>query len=809
MSFTPGQFIYHNKYEILALIGEGSFARVWKAREPGFADRLVAIKELKREELTPEEVRKAELRFGLETQIARAMREHNVPSVVLTNTVEVLPESGEKLLVMDFMPGGSLEGRIRRQPEGMPLLEALNITLTICAALASFHALPIMRPVHRDIKPSNILFDAGGRARLADFGVAQVQGYTIVGSRTLGTAENQPGTLEYMSPEQANSRDYVRPAADVFALGCVLFEMLTGQLYKRQRTGTPPSAFRPELPKRLDALLAGALAENPDDRFQSAEALAGALQSVHDEMVAEQKRREQISDLHRRAEDALTGKDFAAARQAVVAWLALSPGDSRALGLRARIDTAEREAALASEIAGYRATFETALNNENWSAARAALANWERVAPGDPELAAAGKRLTQAEADAKLRARIAEVQRKARAAIDAGKREPALSAAREWQRLEPHNPAMQETLMAAEALPRGTGKSRAWLLGVTGAVLALIVFAWGLYAVTGGGTDEETPAPTKLAASSSSDATATPEPLVALDATKTLDPAVPPTSAVVGDTWERPADGMTMVFVPAGSFLMGSDSGDSEADDDEFPQHEVTLDGFWIDRTEVTGVQFGQFVSETGHVTTAETEGWSYVFTGSNWEETDGADWQHPAGPGSDLSGLAQHPVLHISWYDADAYCEWAGARLPTEAEWEYAARGPEGNRFPWGDDFDGDIVNFCDANCEFDWAYAAYDDGWAQTAPVGSYLAGASWVGVLDMAGNVWEWVQDWYDSYDSSPAENPAGPTSGDFKVLRGGSWFNRSRHVRSAYRLTDQPGIRHVIIGFRCASPQAVGS
>jgi len=268
---------------------------------------------------------------------------------------------------------------------------------------------------------------------------------------------------------------------------------------------------------------------------------------------------------------------------------------------------------------------------------------------------------------------------------------------------------------------------------------------------------------------------------------------------------------MTMIYAPAGSFLMGSAAGDPEADDDEVPEHEVTLDGFWIDRTEVTNAQFALFVDATGHETTAEVEGWSWVYDGDTWAATNGADWRHSAGPNSDLAGLEQHPVLHVSWYDSEFYCEWAGGRLPTEAEWEYAARGSDGNDYPWGDDFDGELTNFCDANCPFDHADDAYDDGYAQTAPAGSYSGGASWIGALDMAGNAWEWVHDWYDGeyYDSSPSINPTGPADGSFKVLRGGGWYYTSVDLRSADRYQTQPGGRYDLYGFRCAVPQALDS
>lgn len=273
-------------------------------------------------------------------------------------------------------------------------------------------------------------------------------------------------------------------------------------------------------------------------------------------------------------------------------------------------------------------------------------------------------------------------------------------------------------------------------------------------------------------------------------------------SAQAGDirTVSRGGVEVEQVFVPAGSFMMGSVDGF----DDERPVHEVTLDAFWIDRTEVTNAQFEMFVAVTGFQTTAERVGGGDTYTDNGWEYTAGADWRHPQGPASNLDGLGRQPVVLVSWDDATAFCEWADGRLPTEAEWEYAARGPDSLVYPWGDAFDGARLNFCDQNCPSDWADQTVDDGYEFTAPVGSYSNGVSWAGAFDMAGNVWEWVNDWYDSgYNgNSPGDNPTGPDSGLYRVLRGGAWYNVVDYARSAERFSNLPGYRNSSTGFRCA-------
>ena len=261
-----------------------------------------------------------------------------------------------------------------------------------------------------------------------------------------------------------------------------------------------------------------------------------------------------------------------------------------------------------------------------------------------------------------------------------------------------------------------------------------------------------------------------------------LTPSGPPADASLGDTWTRPEDGTVMVYVPGGTFLMGSAEGDPDTDHDEFPQHPVTLDGFWIDQTEVTNAQYALCVPD------GECERLGFA---------DNA-----------LYNGDDQPVVTITWYDATAYCESVGARLPTEAEWEYAARGEQRSIYVWGNEFDCTRGNFDDTyESEFD-GYVVPGgegcDGYAITAPVGSFPDGASWCGALDMAGNAWEWVEDWHGTYPATAQVNPIGPAEGENKVVRGGGWDSNHTQVRTAYRLDlfIRPGISYDFIGFRCA-------
>ena len=256
-----------------------------------------------------------------------------------------------------------------------------------------------------------------------------------------------------------------------------------------------------------------------------------------------------------------------------------------------------------------------------------------------------------------------------------------------------------------------------------------------------------------------------------------------PLEAALGDTWQRPSDGMVMVYVPAGDFEMGSMDGRP----DEQPVHTVALDAFWMDRTEVTNAQYAQCVAAGACAPPSDDRSYG---RSSYYGDAD----------------FANYPVVYVDWFQATAYCMWAGGQLPSEAQWEYAARGPEGYVFPWGNAFDGAHLNYCDDSCPFDWADRAGQDGSADTAPVASYPAGASWCGALDMAGNVWEWVADWYGKYPSGRQVNPTGPSSGAQRVLRGGGFDYLQAFVRAANRGLDSPSRHYYHTGFRCvmASP-----
>jgi len=245
--------------------------------------------------------------------------------------------------------------------------------------------------------------------------------------------------------------------------------------------------------------------------------------------------------------------------------------------------------------------------------------------------------------------------------------------------------------------------------------------------------------------------------------------------------------GARMLFVPGGLFRMGTDDGENN----EGPAHLVRLDPYFIDETEVTNAQYALCV-EDGACNPPIRRGATY----------------HPSYYGD--AAYDDYPVIFVSWYDAHTFCQWRDARLPSEAEWEMAAAFNPGEAavltYPWGDAFNGTQLNFCDVNCPLDKRDGSVDDGHRDTAPVGSYPDGRSPIGAYDMAGNVMEWVSDWYDPryYETSTDINPLGPPEGEFKALRGGSWLSSAAEAGLVARSSFDPTVARANLGFRCAAP-----
>ena len=262
-----------------------------------------------------------------------------------------------------------------------------------------------------------------------------------------------------------------------------------------------------------------------------------------------------------------------------------------------------------------------------------------------------------------------------------------------------------------------------------------------------------------------------------------------------------------MVPIPGGTFAMGTDHGMAF----EGPVHRVGVHPFWMDRCAVTNQEFARFVAATGHRTESEKQGWSGVFDPAvgEWRPVEGADWRHPEGPSSSIAGRDDQPVVQVSWNDAEAFARWAGKRLPTEAEFEWAARGGRaGAEYAWGDTLRPGGRHMANT---WQGHFPEHDegrDGYARIAPVGRFPPNG--YGLLDITGNVWEWTSDWFSEDYFRHAEgavDPTGPASGTEKAIRGGSWMCSANYC-AGYRVAARQhtpvdsGLNN--LGFRCVKP-----
>lgn len=653
-------------YQIVAALGEGGMAAVYKAYQPAM-ERFVAIKVLPRQYAQdPDFV----ARFKREAKLLAQLQHPDILPVFDFGEAD-----GYTYLVMPLLQSGSLTSWLKGQPLAWPLIHQIITQLGEALHYAHTHGL-----IHRDVKPSNVLLDESGNCLLSDFGLARM---TESASKITNTGAIL-GTPAYMAPEQGSGQN-IDARSDLYALGVILYELITGRVPYRAETPVAvifkhiqdplPSAreYNPNIPEAVERVLLKSLAKRPEDRFQ-------------------------------------TGADFVRALQA-------------------------------------------------------ALPNTAPTAT-DIEL-----------------------------------------------------PKSFETMMASTLPPQTNGRRKApawvWLVATfvgTICILGGIGLAVGAF-LTGNLPMPNAAGPTATA--SLAIAAVQPSP-TRLPATATASPSPAPTPTPtatlgIGSIRRAGPDGMEQVFVPAGEFTLGLSETERQllislcptcnpaSLENAVPQRRVYLDAYWIDRTEITNAQFATFVAATGFVTIAEQKQNSYVYDAITKESNylPLANWRTPKGEGSSIVGQDNFAVTQMSWVDADAYCRWAGRRLPTEAEWEKAARGPQNYLFPWG-------------NTPPTFEALNYDLSHNGPVAVGSYPSGVSAYGALDMAGNVWEWTSDYYAKtyYQEAPASNPRGPATGEGYTFRGGSWFSNGLGkiflVTAVGRLWNKPEIRSDVLGFRCVSP-----
>jgi len=665
------------RYHIIEPLGQGGMATVYRA----FDTRLecdVAVKFIRMERLTREETEKTLKRFEREAKELARLTHPNIVKVT-----DFGKYKGTPYLVMEYLPGGTL-----KQYAGKPVLydQAARLLAPVGRALEYAHEENL---IHRDVKPGNILLTARGQPMVSDFGIAKI--LDVEGGSTLTSTNVAIGTPEYMAPEQWLNQ--VSAQSDIYALGIVFYELVTGQrpytadtpaavFLKQSNDPLPrPRSFVPGLPEEVEKVLYKALAKKPEERYASMGEFAAALEGLVSPARPVQPPQPEVFEA-----------------------VAMHPE-----ALAAAFKPSELE-----------------------------ILQTEKTRPGIP------------------------VAPPAASTPAAGVVEP-----------PPADSGIIPVSLPAETAPAGLPVSR-WVWTAVGVIVLL-----GLAALAGWGISKYTFSPElkqtaqALAGLSVKSTPALPGPTLSQ-----MVPATPiltlwPTQGV-GSTKISPKEGMLQVYVPAGEFLMGSNKAkDSQAGSDELPQHTVYLNAFWIDRTEVTNAQYARCVA-SGQCTPPSNTG---SYTRSSYYGNSQYD---------------DYPVIYVDWNQAQAYCTWAGNRLPSEAEWEKAARGVDGGIYPWGEFApEQSLLN--------------YNQNKGDTTAVGSYSSKASPYGALNMAGNVWEWVNDWYSDsfYQQSPARNPTGPATGTSRVLRGGSWFSYVRYVRSADRSGAYPGYGSDDFGFRCAA------
>jgi len=845
LALKPGSLILNGKYRVEEFLGQGAFAQVYRVHHLELkADRAVKVVSRDTPGVGSTVLDYFRARFRQEAQLG-ARLDH--PHVIRIYDFE--EAEGQLYLVMECAGGGSL-ARLLKEHGPLPVEEAVRLTLEAAAGLEVLHKLGA---VHRDVKPSNLLLDAGGHLKLADLGLAQLPGGLSQRSLAGSLAPSHPGTPEYMSPEQEATSGFLTVSSDVYSLGCVLFELLTGRLWKQAMAEVEDVRdLRPKVPEGVAVVLARMLRDQPGRKKGDADDLSkryltmGAVRQVLQEAQRVEEQRARWQQLYQQAKGALARQDTGAGIAALQNLLAEAPdyadaaallGDARAAQHRQEVieqltrqtrrqqqagdwegmkETARQLQSLSEQAA--RPFLEALAVQEQARAARwahlydqgkqalelqdyaGAIASLQGLLAEAPDYRDAARLLADVRQTARRQQTIEELMERAQRLQQAGEwpslqavvqqLQPlseraarpfveALAAEEERQRAEAARSERERQLAATRHIPpepgrpaaqpvarRRSGSGWLWRVGVLGAGLVAVwlmkpqllqpLLGGMRPALTPSAAGVATPTPTRLAARVATQA-------------RPAGTVVPVVSAIR----VREADGMVMVYVPAGEFLMGSPAG--EGNDDEHPQHQVYLDGYWIDRTEVTNAQYGKCV-EAGACRAASC--------------ADNGDFNR-----------AEQPVICVDWNQAAAYCQWAGGRLPTEAEWEKAASGTDGRTYPWGNQ---------EATCQ----YAVMNDGsgtgcgQGKTWPVGNKPAGASPYGALDMAGNVWEWGADWYgaDYYSRSPARNPVGPDSGQYRVLRGGSWggsWNGDQDsVRAAYRGRYDPSNARDYIGCRCS-------
>lgn len=835
---NTSNFAYHEgrtfgKYSLESMVGRGGMAEVYKSRHPDL-DREVAIKIL-HPYLT--DTTDFVERFRREARAAAALRHPNIIQIFDFDVTE----DGLYYMVMEFINGQSFADYLQQRSGPLPQAKALDLYQQICSALQVAHEQGI---IHRDIKPANIMLDHQERPYIGDFGIAQ-----IVGDTRLTQSGMTSGTPQYMSPEQVTG-DAVSPATDIYAMGIMLYRLMTGRLpfeggnpatvMMNHVTEPPerPTVFVPDLSAAIESVILKAIAKEPAERFRDAAALWQALAAaagsgtavaipttpVKPEAVAAAAASLQETAVTPEAQATVITET---SRTPTWVWPIIGIGALALIAvgfLLARnnqsADTAVNETAVTGELTVADAAA-TAAANQGVGSSPPDIPGMKFI-PGTTFTMGndAGNSDEMPAHEVALAAYFIDETEVTNTAYAEFVAETNRALPSTWQQPEP---SLWE-VTATEPFISGNHEDR-FMFDGTGVQAADGTLTMMLDA------DNETGSLTAVF-----NGTIEPNPDQALSGEFRIEQhtfSAGPTSPAfqeggIGDFVRMHGQsGMELSQYPEMVAYIGTwGSADVFLDDellyDDVGIHVMYSDGVRDDEAHFVFNSDGRCCFDPANPTDARLDADDreisiWLFPGSSYAygieiqgSTSGDDptWialyynnvteiKAPAftGPNAFPEDEADHPVSGVTWEDAAAYCAWRDGRLPTEAEWELAARGTEGRLYPWGNE-SGEQANYADRS-----------DG---TLPVGSFPDAGSPFGLQDMAGNVWEWTADWYSPsyYQASPAENPTGPADGEAKVARGGGFrlldILGLDEARSTHRLPLPPDVQSADVGFRCVVP-----
>jgi len=810
------------RYNILELLDEGGMAAVYRANDTRL-ERSVAVKVIRTEKFIKIQLDEILQRFERE---AKALAKLSHPNIV--HVLDYGEYEGSPYLVMEYLPGGTLKKKMNNL---ISWREAIQMLLPIMDGLIYSHQNGIL---HRDIKPSNILFKEDGTPVLTDFGISKLL-QTVDTHSITGTGE-WIGTPGYMAPEQhINTKLDIR--TDIYQLGIVLYEMITGHrpsdLISITDAIPSPRNFVSDFPINLEKVLLKALALKLSERYQNMGEFKKALQRE----LAKQRKKDMTS----RTESDLHEENHPVSfPQGTLSIPKLSPDviqeDSLQLFKRNSKKTSVEERAMPRQkrplqvFLCYTKPDKPKVKNLYDSLIRDGVKTFfdsEDLLAGENWRAKIHKEMRNSDAiivclTKRSRTKEGFIQTEIKLALDIAKEKPSEAIFLIPARLEEcelpielvdlqlqyadlfneggykmlHR-ALSKRAEQVHATPpddkatytkpkHENPKNPRYALNKVIIGLAALTILFILANVVPSVTSWMRPI---LTSTSTSLATTIPI------STETPMGKTPQPGLTIFPRETSDSMHVIMLLVQSGKFTMGYSADDmvveckkysNDCSRNQFvagePSSLVFLDSYYIDKYEVTNAQYKECVDAGRCKPPMELRSSSQ----SSYYGTD---------------EFANYPVIHVDWFMAKAYCEWRGARLPTEAEWEKAARGIDENLFPWGNFLDATNANFCDKNCPFSFANQNLDDGYRDTAPVDVLPNGKNTYGVFNMAGNVGEWVNSLYRPYPYSANDGRENPDEAGARVLRGGSWRENISSIFSTARNAYNPLTEKDNIGFRC--------